>query len=111
LEGVGQADSGIASLSRVAVGERVRILMTQRDQPTIYRIRVQGHIDAGRAERLGNLSVVHEEGGVTTLIGPVEDQAALYGIIVSLRDMGLELLSVERLGSNNTSEAAEPEED
>jgi hypothetical protein len=79
--------------------------MTHRDEPTIYRIRVDGHIDARRAEALGNLSVVHEQEGVTTLVGPVADQAALYGIIVRLRDMGLKLLDVQRVETNTDSEA------
>jgi hypothetical protein len=86
-------------------------MMPRHDQPTVYRIRVKGHIDVRRAERLGNLSVVHEEGGVTTLTGPVTDQSALYGIIVSLRDMGLVLLGVERFGSDMASDAASDSEE
>jgi hypothetical protein len=86
--------------------------MTQRDLPTVYRIRVDGHIDEGRAEMLGNLTVVHEQEGVTALVGPVVDQAALYGIIVRLRDMGLKLLDVQRLTPDTDSEAEiKPEED
>jgi hypothetical protein len=79
--------------------------MSQRDQPVVYRIRADGHIDERRAEVLGNLSVVHEQEGVTTLVGPVADQAALYGIIVRLRDMGLKLLGVQRLSTDTDSEA------
>ena len=79
--------------------------MTQRDEPAVYRLRVKGHIDAARAEQLGCLSVVHEQEGVTTLTGPVEDQAALYGLIVRLRDMGLELLDVQRIDTDTNSEA------
>jgi hypothetical protein len=86
--------------------------MTQRGPPTVYRIRVDGHIDERRAEVLGNLSVVHKQEGVTTLVGPVADQAALYGIIVRLRDMGLKLLGVQRLSTDTDSEAEiKPEED
>lgn len=86
--------------------------MTQRDEPTVYRIRVEGHIDEGRAAVLGNLTVVREHEGATTLMGPVEDQAALYGIIVSLRNMGLELLDVQRIETDTDSEIElKPEED
>ncbi len=86
--------------------------MTERDQSTIYRIRIDGHIDERRAERLGDLSIIHEPEGTTTLTGQVEDQAALYGIIVSLRDMGLELLDVQRVETDTDSEAEnKPEED
>jgi hypothetical protein len=79
--------------------------MTQRDEPAVYRIRVDGHIDERRAEVLGNLSIVHKPDGTTTLVGPVADQAALYGIIVRLRDMGLELLDVQRIETDTDSEA------
>jgi hypothetical protein len=79
--------------------------MSQRDQPVVYRLRLDGHIDERRAEVLGDLSVIHELGGTTTLVGPVADQAALYGIIVRLRDMGLKLLGVQRLSTDTDSEA------
>ena len=73
--------------------------MTPGDQPAVYRIRVGAYIDEGRADALGGLSISHEPDGTTTLIGPVADQAALYGIILNLRDMGLELLDVDRVES------------
>jgi hypothetical protein len=79
--------------------------MTRGDEPAVYRIRVDGHIDERRAEVLGNLTVIHEQEGVTTLVGPVADQAALYGIIVRLRDMGLELRDVQRIETDTESEA------
>lgn len=81
--------------------------MTPGDQRIAYRIRVGGHIDKRHAEVLGGLSIIHEPEGTTMLVGPLADQAALYGIIVSLRDMGLELLDVQRVGPDVPSEGAD----
>ncbi len=37
------------------------------------------------------------QGGETVLVGPIRDQAALYGVLAKVRDMGLPLLSVNRI--------------
>ena len=43
------------------------------------------------------LELRREPGGVTVLAGPVADQAALHGLLVKVRDLGLPLLSVRRI--------------
>ena len=45
-------------------------------------IRVKGHLDTQWAEWLDGLSITHSEQNETILSGPVQDQAALYGLIV-----------------------------
>ena len=62
-----------------------------------YRFRVKGHLDDRWSEWLGGLAVQRQEDGTTVLIGPVVDQAALHGVIFRIRDLGLPLLSVERV--------------
>jgi hypothetical protein len=57
-------------------------------------IRIEGHIDKDWAEWLEDFSIVHQAGEETVLTGAVPDQAALYGLIAKLRDLGLKLLSV-----------------
>ena len=46
--------------------------------------------------------------GVTTISGKVVDQAALHGLLIRIRDLGLKLISVNRiepnLGNNNEKE-------
>ena len=69
---------------------------------SIVQMLSRRHEDDYTRERL---SMVHEQEGVTTLVGPVADQAALYGIIVRLRDMGLKLLDVQRMETDTDSEA------
>ncbi len=62
--------------------------------PTQYRIRVRGHLDQSWSGWFDNLTITHDADGGTTLVGPVADQAALYGLINKARDLGLTLLAV-----------------
>ena len=57
-------------------------------------IQVKGHIDQRWAEWFGSISLSHSASGETLLSGLVPDQAALYGIISRLRDLGIELIMV-----------------
>jgi hypothetical protein len=57
-------------------------------------IRVQGHLDPAWADWLEGFTISHLEGEVTLLTGTVTDQAALYGLIAKLRDLGVKLISV-----------------
>ena len=62
--------------------------------PTTYCLRVRGHLDLGWSEWFDGLTIQHEPSGETTLTGPVADQAALYGLLIKARDLGLELGAV-----------------
>ena len=64
-------------------------------QQTFYEIRVRGHLDDRWSDWLGGLAVQRQEDGTTLLVGPVVDQAALHGVIIRIRDLGLPLLSVK----------------
>lgn len=66
---------------------------------SVYRLRVRGHLDSSWSDWFGGLTIVTEADGTTTLVGPVEDQPALYGVISRLRDLGLVLLSVQQVES------------
>jgi hypothetical protein len=62
-----------------------------------YEIRVKGHLDPRWAAWFDGLSLTHQGDGTTVIHGPVVDQAALYGVLQKLRDVGLPLLSVTRV--------------
>jgi hypothetical protein len=64
--------------------------------PLYYRIRVKGHLDLIWSAWFDGLTITHEANGDTTIHSPVADQAALYGVIGTARDLGLTLLSVVR---------------
>jgi hypothetical protein len=66
-------------------------------EPGRYEIRLKGHLDARWADRFAGLSFTHASDGTTILAGPVVDQAALYGLLRQVRDLGLPLLSVMQL--------------
>jgi hypothetical protein len=63
-----------------------------------YEICIRGHLDARWAEWFDGLSVTHERDGTTVLSGTVVDQAALYGVLRKVRDLGLPLVSVRAVG-------------
>lgn len=57
-------------------------------------IRVKGRIDENWKEWFEGLSITHTDEDETVLSGEVTDQAALYGYIAKLRDLGLPLVLV-----------------
>jgi hypothetical protein len=69
--------------------------MTRRDE--FYQIRVKGRLDSYWSAWFDALTVTPEANGETTISGTVRDQAALYGVLAKVRDLGLPLLSVNRL--------------
>jgi len=62
-----------------------------------YEIRIKGPLDDQWADWFGVLTITLEEDGNTLLTGPVIDQAALYGLLKKVRDLGMPLLSVNRV--------------
>jgi hypothetical protein len=67
------------------------------DTPARYQIQVRGALDPRWSGWFDQLAISHDAEGNTLLAGPVIDQAALYGLINRLRDLGLTLLAVVRL--------------
>jgi len=59
-----------------------------------YVIRVKGHLDTFWQAWFDNLSITQDRDGTTLLSGPIKDQAALYGILIKMRDLGLTLLEL-----------------
>ena len=64
--------------------------------PTIYEIKLQGHVDAKWSEWFYDMAITHDADG-TTLYGPLPDQAVLHSILDRIRDMNLPLLSVKQI--------------
>jgi hypothetical protein len=78
--------------------------MTERHTPAFdrseaehYEIRLTGHLDAHWTAWFDGLTVSHQDDGTTVIRGPVADQAALHGLLQRVRDLGLPLVSVERV--------------
>jgi hypothetical protein len=70
-------------------------------KPTVYQIRVAGHLEKRWELWFDGLIITNHTAPkgtpTTTLTGPMIDQAALYGVISQLRDMGVVLISVQAL--------------
>lgn len=67
---------------------------TDPSEPTAYQIRIKGHLGVQWADWFGGLTITMEDNGDTLLTGTVVDQAALYGLLRKVRDLGMPLLSI-----------------
>jgi hypothetical protein len=79
-------------------------------QPTVFEVRVKGHLDDWWAGWRDGLSVTREAGGETVLTVPALDQAALHGLLRKLRDVGVPLVSINPAGSGQTGDSIHEEE-
>ena len=70
---------------------------TDPGQPVVYQIRIKGHLDRQWTDWFEGLSIALEDNGDTLLTGPVVDQAALHGLLRKVRDLGIPLISVNRV--------------
>ena len=66
-------------------------------QPILYQIRIKGHLSPQWAAWFEGLTITVEANGETLLTGPVVDQAALYGLLRKVRDLGMRLISVNSI--------------
>jgi hypothetical protein len=71
------------------------------DQPGIYRIRIQGNLDAQWAECFEEMEISHETAPdgvqITQLTGDLPDQAAVQGVLQKLYNLGFALISAEMI--------------
>lgn len=74
----------------------------QFDKPGTYRFEVSGQLDNSWSDWFDGYRVTPQENNVTALVGQIEDQSALYGLIARIGNLGLLLLSVQRMDDNET---------
>lgn len=76
------------------------------DHPPLdqYEIRVKGHLDQRWSHWFEGFAIALKDNGETRLSGPVVDQAALYGVLIKVRDLGLPLVSVMLAQTNKHSD-------
>jgi hypothetical protein len=82
--------------------------------PATYRIEVEGRLNESRSDRLGGMNIIttrrrEDQSTVTTLTGRVRDQAELAGVLNSLYELHLPILSVENLSENNGEAGHDPD--
>jgi hypothetical protein len=73
--------------------------MTDKPTPAArqYEIRLKGHLDARWSDQFEGMNITLEVTGDTLLSGPVQDQAALHGLLKKVRDLGMPLVSVVQI--------------
>ena len=81
---------------------------TGQHTPGRYEIRVKGHLNSRWAAWFDGLSLSTESDGTTIIHAPVADQAALHGLLQKVRDVGLPLVSVTQLDSDQPESTTEP---
>ncbi len=80
---------------------------TDPNQPVVYQIRIKGHLGRKWKDWFEGMTITLEDNGDTLITGPVVDQAALHGLVKKVRDLGLPLISVNRVDSG---QAESPDE-
>jgi hypothetical protein len=68
-----------------------------QSEPGLYEIRIQGQLDDRWAARFEGLTLTRTDNGNTLLTGTLVDQAALHGLLRTVRDLGMPLISVIRV--------------
>ena len=70
--------------------------------PKMYEIRITGHLSVTWKARFEGLCIQLDPGGETVLSGRL-DQSALHGVLTRIRDLGLELVAVNRVERNTSA--------
>jgi hypothetical protein len=72
---------------------------------TYYHVRIKGHLDSHWSAWFDKMTISNEANGEAVLCGPLPDQAALHGVLIKIRDLGLPLLALTIVATNGTSHA------
>lgn len=70
----------------------------------VYEFCVDGHLPDRWEAWFEGLSIARTVGGTTILRGPVADQSALHSILLKIRNVNLDLISVNRIAPENQGE-------
>ena len=73
-----------------------------------YEICVKGHLAPHWSDWFEGFAIALKDNGETLLSGPVIDQAALYGVLIKVHDLGLPLISVMPTKTENLGKGEQP---
>ena len=71
---------------------------------SVYEIRVKGHLDSRWSVWFDGLTITNLPHGEALLSGALADQAALHGVLMKVRDLGLPLLAVNQASADGAHE-------
>ncbi len=72
-----------------------------------YQITVKEYLEENWSDWFSSLTITHSQDGSTILTGAVRDQTALYGLVATIRDLGLTLVSAVPYAPPTTPEVQE----
>jgi hypothetical protein len=81
------------------------------DSPTLYQIRVKGHLDETLGSWFEEFTLANQEDGDALLTGPIQDQAALHGILNRISNLGLTLISVNLIPADDEKNTRGPDDE
>jgi hypothetical protein len=70
---------------------------SERTEAIVYRIRVAGRLDQRWSLWFDGFTLSADDDGCTSLTGAVADQAALHGVLMRIRDLGVPLVEVAQI--------------
>jgi hypothetical protein len=73
--------------------------------PTYYQIKLKGHLASHWSAWFDDMTISNEANGEAVLVGPLADQAALHGVLMKIRDLGLPLLAITTIAPNESADA------
>jgi hypothetical protein len=73
---------------------------TDPGQTIVYQVRIKGYLGSQWSEWFEGQTITLDDNGDTLITGPVVDQAALYGLLKKVRDIGLQLVSLTQVQSD-----------
>jgi hypothetical protein len=73
--------------------------------PTYYQIKLKGHLASHWSAWFDDMTISNEANGEAVLVGPLADQAALHGVLMKIRDLGLPLLAITTIAPNQSADS------
>ena len=67
---------------------------------SIIKIKIKGHLDSSWKDWFDGLDIITEDDH-TILLGDARDEAYIYGVLNKIRDLNLNLISVEKIENPN----------
>ncbi len=72
-------------------------------QPDRYEIRLKGHLSQSWEDWLDDVTITLDDNGETVVTCTIIDQSVLHGVIKRIRDLGIDLISINRLDIQNAN--------
>lgn len=71
------------------------------DTPTRYEIQIKGHLSAAWVDYFNDTTITQIETNTTQFTCMLADQADLHALLRKIRDLGLELISIQRITTDS----------